>query len=68
MIDAAYHVTYHEKPLMFIGAMSQEKLVSHHHHHHRAMSESDSCLPICSVGSKTGKIKMKKKTKNPSLC
>ena len=36
MINAVYH----DKPLMFIGAVFREKLVSHH----QAMNEADSCL------------------------
>ena len=42
------NAVYHDKPLMFIGATFQEKLVSHH----RTVNEAASCLLVRRVGSK----------------
>ena len=39
----------HDKPLIFIGAMFREKLVSHN----RALNEADSCLLKRCTSSKT---------------
>ena len=45
MINTAYR----DKPLVYIGAMFQEKLVCHH----QAVNEADSCLLTRRAGSKT---------------
>ena len=46
MINA--FIVYHNKPLIFTGAIFREKLVSHH----RAVNEADSCLYMRHAGLK----------------